>query len=198
MALRTWLGRMMMVGVTACSFACSGTGTEDDPDPCQDLCSCVSSSGGDESVCSRQCAQARVSSTRPADTCRSALSQNGVSSCSSHCDAFTPAAPGDELGQCAGPGAMTVGESFRCDLGKTVTVDYLALSVGCNDGETGQFEIQVGNNPPAALEGSCGSSTHVGPFRGSDVTVRFVSGGGSDNHISFSDLGSMGLIVGYR
>lgn len=33
MALRAWLGRMMVVGVMACSFACSGTGTEDDPDP---------------------------------------------------------------------------------------------------------------------------------------------------------------------
>jgi hypothetical protein len=93
---------------------------------------------------------------------------------------------------------MAIGDSFTCNLGGTFTVDYLALLVGCNDGETATFVATFDDGTTAQLEGECGSPNSISPVRTGSIQLTMTSGGGSDGNISFTDDGSGGLIVGYR
>ncbi len=85
---------------------------------------------------------------------------------------------------CAPPAAMTVGDSFLCDLGTTRTVTGVALSVGCTDGETGTFKFALDQPPAPTFPVTCNSTFVVGPAPSRYVTTTMESGGGADNHIS--------------
>lgn len=101
--------------------------------------------------------------------------------------------------QCGGPSAIDVGETLSCDLGSSRSVSYVHLSVGCNDGETGTFDVTFDGGNTQRLTANCSQKHYaVGPIDAKIVRLRMVSGGGSDQHISFNCCGSTGWSVGYR
>jgi len=188
--------RLYLSSVLAAALALAGCRGGD---PCGSICGCVSDNGGDPETCQRVCAQVSVVSQNPSGDCRSTLGANGVDQCMAGCDDFEPAAPGDQLGRCGdGVDAMTVGDSFTCDLGQTLFIDYVALSVGCWDGESGEFTLRFDTGETVSMHGDCGSSQHLGRTGASAIEVIFESGGGDDGVISFTNYGSLGLVIGYR
>lgn len=102
---------------------------------------------------------------------------------------------------CGGPGAMNPGDVHRCDLAGEHVVTGVALSVGCNDGETAAYTVTLEGAGSRAFEftTSCQNAQHAIPeVSASRIVVRMNSGGGPDNHISFTCCGSGGLSVTYR
>jgi hypothetical protein len=93
---------------------------------------------------------------------------------------------------------MDPGGGASCSLPGPRIVDAVHISVGCNDGETGSFTITFDDGFSATVGAACGSSFSFGPHLTSGVSITMVSGGGPDNHISFTCCGSGGLQVDYH
>jgi outer membrane biosynthesis protein TonB len=113
----------------------------------------------------------------------------------------TPVSPVDPVQvQCPGEGAMDAGDEYRCELGSAHTVKTLILSVGCNDGETGDFTLTLTDGAQTttfSMAGSCNSTLELPPTRASTVVLRMNAGGGGDKHISFLCCGSSGWYLTY-
>lgn len=173
---------------------------EDDLDACSSICSCVAGQGLDANQCLAICQQVAVVSSSPAADCVGDLSQVGAGACSSQCSGLVNPVPGDERGRCGSDvPSMGVGDELACDFGASVLVDYVALSVGCNDGETGGFLVTFDDDTSVSLTGTCGNAVVLSsPVRTSGIRLAMTSGGGADGVISLTDYGSAGFIVGYR
>jgi hypothetical protein len=87
-----------------------------------------------------------------------------------------------------GQSTMDVGQSFTCDLGAKHNINAIGISVGCGDGETGMFTVQYDGGAPVPLNGlvACNSSFAITGQSAQMLTLKMTSGGGADNHISFS------------
>ncbi|HEY8088607.1 MAG TPA: hypothetical protein VIF09_12200, partial [Polyangiaceae bacterium] len=169
-------------------------------DSCSSICACAGGQGVDQASCMAACKQVSVASANPAQDCRSDLGSASAASCDSHCGGLQNPVPQDSLGRCGADGVgMSVGEELKCDLSGEMTVDYLALSVGCNDGETGNFTATFDDGTKVSLFGDCGTAHYLSPaVHTGHITLTMDSGGGKDGNISFTDYGSYGLVVGYR
>jgi hypothetical protein len=93
---------------------------------------------------------------------------------------------------------MYVGQTYTCDLGQVRTVNFADVSVGCNDGETGEYRVRVDTGGSSNVRGFCDSNARVGPLTGRVFTLTMTSGGGGDSHVSFDCCGSSGWNIGYR
>ena len=99
---------------------------------------------------------------------------------------------------CGGPLAMDPGGSMGCGLPGPHIVDRINISVGCNDGETASFTVTFDDGFSTSVGAGCGSSFSPGPHLTTNVTITMNSGGGGDNHISFTCCGSSGLSIDYH
>jgi len=96
MRLRACFFLLALVPVVDCG------GSDGHDSPCDPVCDCVKSLGGDRSTCLKEC---KASANTTSDTCRSQLQTYGYPSCSSHCDAFgSGGAGGSSGGTSGGPG----------------------------------------------------------------------------------------------
>ncbi len=86
---------------------CGGSDSKDSP--CDGVCDCVKSLGGDRATCLKEC---KASTNTTSDTCRSQLQSYGYSSCNSHCDVFGTGGAGGNPGTGGGP-AGTGGTPVR-------------------------------------------------------------------------------------
>jgi hypothetical protein len=93
---------------------------------------------------------------------------------------------------------MDPGGGTGCGLPGPRIVDRVYISVGCNDNETGSFTITFDDGFSTTVGASCGSSFSVGQHLTTFVAITMNSGGGGDNHISFTCCGSGGLAVDYH
>lgn len=98
---------------------------------------------------------------------------------------------------CGGPRAMNVGETIRCSLPESHSIYQVGLSVGCPDGETGNYTIMFDDGTSENMNASCGSVMTITPRVSKNMTLRMNSGGGGDRHISFTDYNSTGWSVDY-
>lgn len=89
---------------------------------------------------------------------------------------------------CAAPQAMSVGDTYTCDLAATRTITSVGLSVGCNDAETGSFTLTFDQPPAMTVNAACNTSFMVNDVASRHVTLGMVSGGGADTHISVQGL----------
>ena len=199
----------LAVALTLFGAACRGSDSstsgnpnespaQENLDACSSVCSCAEEQGAPVGMCEPACAQLAIGYSDPSAVCQSELSNAGISGCNSDCDALVDPAPGDQMGNCGGVDAMSIGDSVGCNFGSQVTIDYVAISVGCNDGETGSFALDFDDGTHTEIEGSCGAAIDIDPVHASSVTITMLDGGGSDGVISFTDDGSLGLFVGYR
>ena len=78
------------------------------------------------------------------------------------------------------------------------TPDTIYISVGCNDGESGSYTVSFDDGSSETMSGSCGSTTAISQRLTNSMTIYMNSGGGSDNHISFTCCGSSGWGVYYK
>jgi len=99
---------------------------------------------------------------------------------------------------CGGPSAMDPGQSHSCSIGSTVVVTGFYISVGCNDGETGSYTVSMSDGYSTTVTGSCGSTHSVSDRLVSSGSIYMNSGGGGDNHISFTCCGSSGWGFYYK
>ena len=99
---------------------------------------------------------------------------------------------------CGGDFAMDVGRSITCSLPASHEVVAVYTSVGCNDGETATFTLSFDDGSSLDYEAGCGSSFGVGQHLTRNMVLTMNSGGGPDNHISFTCCGSGGWQVDYR
>ena len=119
---------------------------------------------------------------------RSEVCGNGIDDDCSGSDATCPLT----FTSCGGSGAMDVGQTFSCDLGSSRSVQSIYISVGCNDGETGSYRVSFDDGSSVAISGSCGSNTAISPRSTRYMSLYMASGGGGDQHISFTCCGSSG------
>jgi len=86
---------------------------------------------------------------------------------------------------------MDPGNEYTGDLGTQRFIWRIWNQVGCNDGETGEFTIWIDGNYITTYVFSChdevwgpayGFQGRVGRY----ITTRMISGGGDDNHISYT------------
>ena len=68
------------------------------------------------------------------------------------------------------------------------SVRRLTISVGCNDGETGNYTLTFveDGNSSMGINARCGANISINPNRRTrNLRLRMNSGGGGDNWISF-------------
>ena len=99
---------------------------------------------------------------------------------------------------CGGPGAMGPGWSGGCGFSGSRWVTGVSISVGCNDGETGNYTLTFDDGSSVNVGASCNSSTSFSGRWVSSGTLRMNSGGGGDNWLSFTCCGSGGWGVYYQ
>ena len=92
---------------------------------------------------------------------------------------------------CGGPGAMGPGWSGGCSWGPR-WVTGVSISVGCHDGETGNYTLSFDDGSSVNVGASCNSSTSFSGRWVSSGTLHMNSGGGGDNWLSFTCCGSGG------
>ncbi len=114
------------------------------------------------------------------------------------CDGSYSEGCGSTYQSCGGSSAMDVGNTYSCDLGSTVPVDSIYISVGCNDGETASYTVTFDDGSSTSVTGSCGSTHSITQRLTRTMTLYMSSGGGGDQHISFTCCGSSGWGMYYR
>ncbi len=115
-----------------------------------------------------------------------------VNSTDEDCDgSYSEGCPANTL-SCGGPSTMDPGHSHSCSIGTTAWVDSVYISVGCNDGETGSYSVYFDDGSAETFSASCGSTHSFSGRLTNNMTIYMNSGGGGDNHISFTCCGSGG------
>ena len=99
---------------------------------------------------------------------------------------------------CGGPSAMDSGQSISCDLGAQRLVHRIKVSVGCNDGESGSYTASFNDGSSVNFGASCGTTSGFPSRITKTASLHMNSGGGGDNHISFTCCGSQGWGLWYR
>ena len=98
---------------------------------------------------------------------------------------------------CGGPGAFDSGQSHGCGFGGSRYVHKVRVSAGCNDGETGYYTVSFDDGSSVSFSAGCGTEHSFTPRMVSSATIYMNSGGGGDNHISWTCCGSSGWGVFY-
>jgi large repetitive protein len=97
---------------------------------------------------------------------------------------------------CGGPGALQPGSSLSCSFGSHL-VHRVRISCGCNDGESGSYQITFSDGSSVSLSAGCGTEMEISPRMVSSATLYMSGGGGGDNNISWTCCGSSGWGVYY-
>ena len=99
---------------------------------------------------------------------------------------------------CGGPSAMDSGQTINCNLGSKRLVHKVKVSVGCNDGESGSYSLSFDDGSSTGFGASCNSTHGFSARVSQNHSLHMNSGGGGDNHISFTCCGSSGWGLYYR
>jgi len=99
---------------------------------------------------------------------------------------------------CGGPGAMDSGQTISCSLGADRVVHKVKVSVGCNDGESGSYTVSFNDGSSTSFGAGCGTTSSFSPRLTKTASLKMNSGGGGDNHISFTCCGSQGWGLWYK
>ncbi|HCP45426.1 MAG TPA: hypothetical protein DIU15_05260, partial [Deltaproteobacteria bacterium] len=100
---------------------------------------------------------------------------------------------------CGGPNTLAVGQTATCDLGAFFNVTQVVIDVGCGDSpETGEYLLSTDNGYSATVIAECGSTHAIPDALASRVNVEMLSGGGTDEVISWNCCGSGAWSVQYR
>jgi hypothetical protein len=99
---------------------------------------------------------------------------------------------------CGGPGALDAGQGLDCDLGAPRLVHRVRVSVGCNDGETGNYTVSFNDGSSVNFGAGCGTEYSFSQRTTTTMHIHMHSGGGGDNHISWTCCGSSGWGVWYK
>jgi hypothetical protein len=98
---------------------------------------------------------------------------------------------------CPGGPSMLVGNSYSCQLPQNALVRQVYIVVGCNDGETGSFQLSINGTAEGTFDAACGTMVNLpNPAYGS-ASLYMQAGGGADNQISFGGNGYAGWTLGY-
>ncbi|MDM8567715.1 DUF642 domain-containing protein [Candidatus Halobeggiatoa sp. HSG11] len=91
---------------------------------------------------------------------------------------------------CKIPKTLDVGQILECDLQGKKRVKLLKVSVGCNDGETGNYTVLFNNWSRQSFEAKCNSTITLKPRMAREMLLFMQKGGGPDNHISIQEFGA--------
>jgi len=99
---------------------------------------------------------------------------------------------------CGGPGAFDVGQSLSCSWSGARLVNKLKVSCGCNDGETGNYTVSFSDGSSVNFGAGCNTTKSISERWATSMTIKMNSGGGGDNHISWTCCGSSGWGMWYK
>ena len=99
---------------------------------------------------------------------------------------------------CGGPSALDAGQSLSCSWGSQRLVHRLRISCGCNDGESGNYTVSFPDGSSVNFSASCNTEKEISPRLASSMSLKMHSGGGGDNHISWTCCGSSGWGMYYK
>ena len=125
-----------------------------------------------------------------AEVCKNAVDEN--------CDGQMSEGCGEVFHNCGGPGAMDSGQTISCNLGAERLVHKVRVSVGCNDGESGNYTVSFNDGSSAGFSAGCSSTKSFSQALTKTASLKMNSGGGGDNHISFTCCGSQGWGLYYK
>ena len=125
-----------------------------------------------------------------AEVCKNAVDENCNGQMSEGC--------AEVFVNCGGPSAMDSGQTISCDLGASRLVHKVKVSVGCNDGESGSYTVSFNDGTSTGFSAGCNSTSSFSPRLTKTATLKMNSGGGGDNHISFTCCGSSGWGLWYK
>ena len=87
---------------------------------------------------------------------------------------------------------MDVGEQLTYNYGTQKVVRIIYVSVGCNDGETGDYRVTFDDGFSTIINARCGHEETISARVAQTLRLEMLNGGGGDNHISFMCCGSNG------
>ena len=125
-----------------------------------------------------------------AEACNNAVDENCNGQVSEGCSST--------FHNCGGPGAFDVGQSLGCSWGAPRLVHRLKVSCGCNDGESGNYTVSFSDGSSVSFGAGCNTQTEISPRLATSMSIKMNSGGGGDNHISWTCCGSSGWGMYYK
>ncbi len=125
-----------------------------------------------------------------AEVCKNVIDENCNGQMSEGCS--------EVFHNCGGPSAMDSGQTISCNLGTDRVVHKVKVSVGCNDGESGSYTVSCNDGSSTGFGAGCGTTKSFSPRLTKTASLKMNSGGGGDNHISFTCCGSQGWGLWYK
>lgn len=146
----------------------------------------VSGEGGSDSVTKRN----YIRVNNPPEVCGNGRDDDGDGQINEGCPT--------RVTNCGGPWGIGVGQRLTCDLGQQRLVHHVYISAGCNDGERGRFELRFDDGTVRRYNAGCNTLINIPDEVTRRIRLRMLSGGGSDNFISWTCCGSRGWRAYWR